>query len=256
MNLLRESQRKKKARRAAPRRAAEKERAEARSRSLGGGGGVLLVGRALPLLPVVVLVRPGRAERSLGAEGLLLGRDRASLLLERHLRQRDDLLGRVLRDVLRLSPRGVSLLCLALPGKDHELALVELQAGDILLKTLRAPVLAAVINRNPDSLRELLRDARLLELIESKPLPETNLGVVALRRAADGGAEAAGRRARGDRRGLLLPVGAAAFLAAGLVKPSPDVALPPLLVVDVRHHLVVLHETGMLRKSTAGLLSQ
>merc|ERR1719263_1370707 len=165
MNLLRESQRKKSApRRAAPRRAAEKERAESRSRSLGGGGGVLLVGRALPLLPVVVLVRPGRAERSLGAEGLLLGRDRASLLLERHLRQRDDLLGRVLRDVLRLSPRGVSLLCLALPGKDHELALVELQAGDILLKTLRAPVLAAVINRNPDSLRELLRDARLLEL--------------------------------------------------------------------------------------------
>merc|ERR1719420_2241126 len=256
MNLLRESQRKKKARRAAPRRAAEKERAEARSRSLGGGGGVLLVGRALPLLPVVVLVRPGRAERSLGAEGLLLGPDRASLLLERHLRQRDDLLGRVLRDALRLSPRGVSLLCLALPGEDHELALVELQAGDILLKTLRAPVLAAVINRNPDSLRELLRDAGLLELIESKPLSETNLGVVALRRAADGGAEVAGRRARGDRRGLLLPVGAAAFLAAGLVKPSPDVALPPLLVVDVRHHLVVLHETGMLRKSTAGLLSQ
>merc|ERR550537_200423 len=251
MNLLREYQRKKKARRAAPRRAAEKERAEARSRSLGGGGGVLLVGRALPLLPVVVLVRPGRAERSLGAEGLLLGRDRASLLLDRHLRQRDDLLGRVLRDVLRLSPRGVSLLCLALPGEDHELALVELQAGYIPLKTLRAPVLAAVINRNPDSLRELLRDARLLELIESKPLSETNLGVVALRRAADGGAEVAGRRARGDRRGLLLPVGAAAFLAAGLVKPSPDVALPPLLVVDVRHHLVVLHETGMLRKSTA-----
>merc|ERR1719271_2306057 len=128
MNLLRESQRKK----SAPRRAAEKERAEARSRSLGGGGGVLLVGRALPLLPVVVLVRPGRAERSLGAEGLLLGRDRASLLLDR-----------VLRDVLRLSPRGVSLLCLALPGEDHELALVELQVGDILLKTLRAPVLAA-----------------------------------------------------------------------------------------------------------------
>merc|ERR1719486_802243 len=163
MNLLRESQRKKK--RAAPRRVArQKKNAPKRAaRSLGGGGGVLLVGRALPLLPVVVLVRPGRAERSLGAEGLLLGRDRASLLLDRHLRQRDDLLGRVLRDVLRLSPRGVSLLCLALPGEDHELALVELQAGDILLKTLRAPVLAAVINRNPDSLRELLRDARLLE---------------------------------------------------------------------------------------------
>merc|ERR1719486_1386955 len=201
MNLLRESQRKKK--RAAPRRVArQKKNAPKRAaRSLGGGGGVLLVGRALPLLPVVVLVRPGRAERSLGAEGLLLGRDRASLLLERHLRQRDDLLGRALRDVLRLSPRGVSLLCLAL---------VELQAGDILLKTLRAPVLAAVINRNPDSLRELLRDARLLELIESKPLSETNLRVIALRRAADGGAEVAGRRARGDRRGLLLPVGAAA----------------------------------------------
>ena len=36
---------KKKACRAAPRRAAEKERAEARSRSLGGGGGVLLAGK-------------------------------------------------------------------------------------------------------------------------------------------------------------------------------------------------------------------
>merc|ERR1719213_902361 len=256
MNLLRESQRKKKARRAAQRRAAEKERAEARSPLTWQRR------RRSPCRPRASAssrrsaCSPRPCERILGAEGLLLGRDRASLLLERHLRQRDDLLGRVLRDVLRLSPRGVSLLCLALPGKDHELALVELQAGDILLKTLRAPVLAAVINRNADGLRELLRDTRLLELIKGEPLSEANLGVVALRRAADGGAEVAGRRARGDRRGLLLPVGAAAFLAAGLVKPSPDVALPPLLVVDVRHHLVVLHETGMLRKSTAGLLSQ
>merc|ERR1719420_281834 len=170
MNLLRESQRKKKARRAAPRRAAEKERAEARSRSLGGGGGVLLVGRALPLLPVVMLVGPGRAERSLGAEGLLLGRDSASLLLERRLRERDDLLEGVLRDILRLGPRGVALLRLALPRQDHELALVELQAGDVLLKTLRAAVLAAEVDRDANSLRELLRDTRLLELIKGEAL--------------------------------------------------------------------------------------
>merc|ERR1719240_50186 len=70
-------------------------------RSLRRGGSLLLVLRALPLLPVVVLVRPGRAERALRAEGLLLGR---------RLRQRDDLLERVLRDVLRLGPRGVALL--------------------------------------------------------------------------------------------------------------------------------------------------
>merc|ERR1719163_735348 len=153
-------------------------------RSLRRGGGLLLLLHALPLLPVVVLVRPLRAELRLRAEGLLLGRDGPSLLLQRRLRQRDDLLERVLRDVLRLRPRSVTLLRLALPGKDHELALVELQAGDVLLETLRASVLAAVVHRNPDSLRELLRNTRLLELIESEPLPETNLGVVALGRAA------------------------------------------------------------------------
>merc|ERR1719238_696471 len=237
MNLLRripERERKKK-RQLAPRRARRDGRAilqvaQPRSgstepprtfRSLRRRRGLLLVVRALALLPVVVLVGPRRAERILGAEGLLLGRDGASLLLEQLLRQRDDLLERVLRDVLRLGPRGVALLRLALPGKDHELALIELQAGDVLLHTLRAPVLAAVVHRNPDGLRELLRDAGLLELIESEPLPETNLGVVALGRAAHSRAEVAPRRPGRDGRGLLLPVGAAALLAAGLVKPGP-----------------------------------
>merc|ERR1719316_596722 len=198
-------------------------------------------------------LRRGRAERMLRAECLLVGRDRASLLLERRLRQRDDLRVRVLRDILRLGPRGVSLLRLALAGKDHELALVELQARNVLLKTLRAAVLAAVIHRDTDGARELLRNARLLELIEGEPLSKANLGVVALRRAVDGRAKVAGRRPGGDRRGLLLTVRTTALLAAGLVKPGAHVALPPLLVVDVRHHLVVLHETRMLRKSTAGL---
>merc|ERR1719463_973481 len=141
MNLLRripERERERKKRQLAPRRARRDGRAilqvaQPRSgstepprtfRSLRRRRGLLLVLRALPLLPVVVLVRPRRAQRRLGAEGLLLGRDGASLLLEQLLRQRDDLLERVLRDVLRLSPRGVALLCLALPGKDHELALV------------------------------------------------------------------------------------------------------------------------------------
>merc|ERR1719281_1115636 len=158
-------------------------------RSLRRGRSLLLVVRTLALLPVVVLVRPGRAERMLRAECLLVGRDRASLLLQRRLRQRDDLRVRVLRDILRLGPRGVSRLRLALAGKDHELALVELQPGDVLLKTLRAAVLATVVNRNADSLRDLLRDARLLELVEGEALAETHLGVVALRLAANSGAE-------------------------------------------------------------------
>merc|ERR1719231_114033 len=123
---------------------------------------LLLLRRALPLPAVVVLVRPRRAERSLGAERLLLVGDRASLLLQRGLRQRDDLLVRVLRDILRLGARRVALLRLALAGKDHELGLVELQAGDVLLETLRAAVLAAEVHRNPDRLGELLRNARPL----------------------------------------------------------------------------------------------
>merc|ERR1719428_2262690 len=216
-------------------------------RSLRRGRSLLLVVRTLALLPVVVLVRPGRAERMLRAECLLVGRDRASLLLERRLRQRDDLRVRVLRDILRLGPRGVSLLRLALAGKDHELALVELQARNVLLKTLRAAVLAAVIHRDTDGARELLRNARLLELIQGEALAQAHLGVVALRRAADGRAQVAGGRARGDRRGLLLTVRAAALLATSLVEPGPDIPLPPLLVMDIRDHLVVLHDMNSAR---------
>merc|ERR1719240_2040710 len=130
---------------------------------LRGSSGVLLVGRALALLAVVVLVRPGRPERALRAEGLLLRR--------------------VLRHVLRLGPRRVALLRLALAGKNHELALVQLQARNVLLEALRAAVLAAVVHGHADGLRELLRDARLLQLIEGEALSEAHLGVVALRPA-------------------------------------------------------------------------
>merc|ERR1719240_1005659 len=173
---------------------------------LRGSSGVLLVGRALALLAVVVLVRPGRPERALRAEGLLLRRDGAGLLLERHLRQRDDLLRRVLRHVLRLGPRRVALLRLALAGKNHKLALVQLQARNVLLEALRAAVLAAVVHGHADGLRELLRDARLLQLIEGEALSEAHLGVVALRRAADGrGAIAAAFFWRFERRRSLRP---------------------------------------------------
>merc|ERR1719359_1065133 len=124
----------------------------------------------------------------------------------------------VLWHILRLLPRRVTLLRLALAGKNHELAFVQLQARHVLLKTLSAAVLAAVVHRNPDSTRELLRNAGLLELIEGETLAEANLRVVALRLAAHRRAQAAGRRARRDRSRLLLAVGAPPLLAAGLVE--------------------------------------
>merc|ERR1719152_893840 len=160
-------------------------------RSLRRGRSLLLVVRTLALLSVVVLVRPGRAERMLRAECLLVGRDRASLLLERRLRQRDDLRVRVLRDILRLGPRGVSLLRLVLAGKNHELGLVQLQARNVLLHTLRAAVPAAEIHRDPDGLRELLRNFGRLKLLQGEALAKAHLGVVALRLAADGRTQAA-----------------------------------------------------------------
>merc|ERR1711964_851295 len=82
-----------------------------------------LVRRALPPLAVVVLVRPHAAELVLRAECLLVRRDRTSLLLNRRLRQRDNLLVRVLRHVLCLRTRSVPLLRLLFRGNTISLVL-------------------------------------------------------------------------------------------------------------------------------------
>merc|ERR1719359_1763309 len=202
----------------------------------------LLSLRALLLLPVEVLVGPRETERILRAEALLLLRDRARLLLQRLLWERDDLLQRVLRHVLRLRTRRVALLRLVLPRQHHQLALVQLQASDVLLQALGAAVLAAVVHADADRASELLGDPSLLELIQREPAAQADLRVVALRHAVDRRAQLPSSRARRDLRRLLLARRAAALLTAGLVEPSANVPLPPLLVMDVREDLVVLHD--------------
>ena len=84
-----------------------------------------------------------------------------------------------------------------------------------------------MVDDNADTTRLLLADTSLLELIQGEATALTELAVVADGLAADGGAEELkGADAKGC--GLGLAGGAAAELAAGLVEPGADAALPVL----------------------------
>merc|ERR1719453_2269473 len=175
-------------------------------------GGLGLDGGAARLLAREVLVRPRGAQDERRAALLLRSRDRASLLLELLLRERDDLLVRVLRHRRHLGARAVALLRLALPRDHEELALVELEPRRVLLEALGAAVLPAVVHRDAHRRRELLRDARRLELIEREATAEASLGVVALRRRLDDRLQKPGGGPRRHLRRLLLSRRAAGLL--------------------------------------------
>merc|ERR1719498_1359122 len=95
-----------------------------------------------------------------------------------------------------------------------------------------------MVHRDPDGLRELLRDFRLLELIERETPAEAELRVVALRRGVNRWPEHSRGGPRRNGGSLLLACEAAALLAPGLVEPGLRVLLPPLLEVNVGDDMI------------------
>lgn len=113
-------------------------------------------------------------------------------------------------------------------------------------KGLLGAVATTVIDGDADGRRELLGDARGLELLKGEATTETRLEVVALGRGVHDGAESTGGGPGVERLRLLLARDATGLLAARLVEPGLDlagsgVALPVLLEVGVGDDVVVSH---------------
>jgi hypothetical protein len=127
--------------------------------------------------------------------------------------------------------------------RDDDACKVVLEARDVRVEALLALVRPAVVNGDADRLGDGGGHARGLELLQGEAAARADLGVVAHRLAADGGAERLDR-AGGDGRRLGLARIAPALLARGLVEPGADAQVPLLAVVHVREDVVVLDCRG------------
>lgn len=123
---------------------------------------------------------------------------------------------------------GVALLGLAgLAGEDDEARLVLPQPLDVDLLALLAQVRPPVVDHDTNALGLLPSNSGLLQFGEGESTALTNFAVVADGLGADGGAE---ERKGADTKGSGLGLAsiATAELAAGLVEPGADTALPVL----------------------------
>ncbi len=96
-----------------------------------------------------------------------------------------------------------------------------------------------MVDADPDGPGHPAADPGGLELLQREAAPGANLDVVLERRAPDDGPEGLDGP-RGDGGGLGHAGAAPALLARGLVEPRLHVALPVLVEVRIRHHLVPL----------------
>ena len=119
---------------------------------------------------------------------------------------------------------------LRVAGEDNETRLVRLQTLNVDGLALLRQVSPPVVDDNADTTRLLLADTSLLELSQGEATALTDLPVVADGLRADSGAEE-GEGADTELGSLLLAGLAAAKLAAGLVEPGADTALPVLAEV-------------------------
>ena len=123
---------------------------------------------------------------------------------------------------------GVTLLgLLSVAGEDNQAGLVGLETLHVHRLALLAQVPPPVVDDDADTTRLLLADTSLLELSQGEATALTDLPVVADGLRANGGAEE-GEGADTELGSLLLAGLAAAKLAAGLVEPGADTALPVL----------------------------
>ncbi len=102
-----------------------------------------------------------------------------------------------------------------------------------------AVVAPAVVDGDTNGLGQSAIDASGLELLQGESPSGAHLDVVLVGGAPDHGPEGLDRPG-GDRGGLGHPGATATLLPRRLVEPRLDVALPVLVEVRVRHHLVAL----------------
>lgn len=142
---------------------------------------------------------------------------------------------------------GISLLDLAsLLGEDNETGLVSLEALNVEFETFLGSVAATVVDGDTEREGLLATDTGSLELLLGESTTGTELHVVALGRASNGGAEElSGTESCLD--GLCLSVKAARVLLAGLIEPGLHTGLPVLAEVVPVENAVVQNkkkETG------------
>lgn len=126
---------------------------------------------------------------------------------------------------------GISLLDLtSLLGEDDETGLVSLEALNVELETFLGSVAATVVNGDTERKSLLATDTGSLELLLGETTTSTELHVVALGGASNGGAEELSR-AESSLDGLGLAMEAARVLLAGLVEPGLHTGLPILAEV-------------------------
>ena len=122
------------------------------------------------------------------------------------------------------------LRLLGVAGEDNQTLLVGNKTLDIESLALRRQVAPPVVDDDTDTAGSLAADTSLLELGEGESTALTDLAVVADSLATDGGAEE-GQGTDAELRSLGLAGLTAAELAAGLVEPGADTALPVLAEV-------------------------
>lgn len=141
-----------------------------------------------------------------------------------------------MNDVLRVRSKacthsGVALLgLLGVAGEDDQPRLVRLETLNVERLALLAQVSPPVVDDDADTTRLLLADTSLLELGEGEATALTDFPVVADGLRTDGGAEES-EGTNAELSSLLLARVAAAELAARLVEPGADTALPVLAEV-------------------------
>ena len=141
-----------------------------------------------------------------------------------HLWHWNDVLQRVLGNVLQLRSRSVALphtLCAGSLWEEHELGHVKLQPLDICLQALSASVSAAMVHCNPNGLCKFSRDLGFLQLVQSEALAQSKLHVVALGWRVHQRTQQPSGRAWEDLCCLFFPCVGSSLLSACLVQPGP-----------------------------------